>query len=60
MIEEFKAVRKSTEIMFGSFDEEQLETAGIASNHSNYVRAMGFIIVGHANHHIRITKERYL
>jgi len=60
LIEEFKAVRKATEILFASFDEEQLETEGIASSHSNYVRGIGFIIVGHANHHVRITKERYL
>src|SRR5688500_3756175 len=43
LIEEFKAVRRSTEIMFASFDEDQLEASGIASNSSTYVRAIGFI-----------------
>jgi uncharacterized damage-inducible protein DinB len=60
LVEELKAVRRSTEIMFDSFDEDQMESTGNASGHSNYTRAIGFIIVGHANHHIRVTKERYL
>ncbi len=60
IVKEFEAVRRSTEILFDSFDDEQLETAGTASGKSNYVQAIGFIIAGHANHHIKITKERYL
>ena len=60
LVKEFEAVRRSTEILFDSFDDEQLETAGTASGKSNYVLAIGFIIAGHANHHIKVTKERYL
>jgi uncharacterized damage-inducible protein DinB len=60
LVKEFEAVRRSTEILFDSFDDEQLETAGTASGKSNYVLAIGFIIAGHANHHIKIMKERYL
>jgi uncharacterized damage-inducible protein DinB len=60
MIEEFKAVRRSSEIMFGSFDDEQLEATGISNNNSIYVSAIGFILVGHVNHHVTILKERYL
>ena len=60
MIEEFKAVRRSSEILFGSFDEEQLETAGTANNNPIYVLAIGFVLVGHVNHHLKILKERYL
>ncbi|NOT52030.1 MAG: DinB family protein [Chitinophagaceae bacterium] len=60
LVEEFMAVRRSTEIMFNSFDEEQMETSGTASGKSMYVLAVGYIIAGHANHHINITKERYL
>lgn len=60
LVEEFKVVRRSSELLFQSFDEEQLECSGVSSNHPNYVRALGFIIVGHAAHHQRITKERYL
>lgn len=60
LVNEFRAVRESTELLFSSFDDEQLETAGTASGKSNYVLAIGFIIAGHANHHIKVTKERYL
>ena len=59
MVNEFTAVRQSTEILFNSFDKEQLEAAGTASGKSNYVLGLGFIIAGHANHHMRVTKERY-
>lgn len=60
MIEELKAVRRSTEILFSSFDKEQLSTVGTANNNPVSVLAIGFILVGHINHHIKITKERYL
>ena len=46
--------------LFASFNEEQLNAAGLANNNSIYVMAIGFICVGHANHHIGIIKERYL
>jgi uncharacterized damage-inducible protein DinB len=60
LVEEFKVVRRSSELMFNSFDEEQLEANGISSNTPNYVLALGFILIGHAMHHQRIVKERYL
>jgi uncharacterized damage-inducible protein DinB len=60
LVNEFLVVRWSTEYLFDSFDDEQLETEGTASGKSNYVLAIGFIIAGHANHHIKVTKERYL
>ena len=60
MLEEFKAVRYSTTMLFASFDEEQLEATGTASGRTVYVRGIGFIIIGHLNHHLHIIKERYL
>jgi hypothetical protein len=60
MIEELTMLRKSTEILFRSFDKAQLDTSGTASGRPMYVLAVGFIIVGHINHHINIIKERYL
>jgi hypothetical protein len=53
-------VRRSSELLFNSFDDEQLESDGISSNSPNYVRALGFITIGHALHHQKIIKERYL
>lgn len=60
LINEFKAVRRSTEILFRSFNKKQLQTTGIANQHPVSVLAMGFIIAGHVNHHCRVLKERYL
>jgi hypothetical protein len=60
LVEEFKAVRKSTELLFGSFDEEALLSAGIASNNPINVLALGFICAGHAAHHMNVIKDRYL
>ncbi|MBS1622199.1 MAG: DinB family protein [Bacteroidetes bacterium] len=60
LINEFKAVRKSSELLFQSFDAEQMENSGIASGHSNYVLGMGYILIGHSVHHKNIIKEKYL
>ena len=60
LIDEFAFLRKATELMFGSFDDEQLESAGTASNVSMYVLGIGYIVVGHCEHHLTILKEKYL
>ena len=60
LVEEFKVVRRSSELLFNSFDEDQLQSNGISSNSPNYVLAIGFIIIGHSVHHQKIIKERYL
>jgi hypothetical protein len=60
LLEEFKSLRRSTEIMFGSFDKNQLDAPGIASGKPVYVLGIGFILVGHINHHLKVLKERYL
>ena len=60
LVEEFKSVRKATEWLFGSFDQEQLEATGTSNNSSNYVLAFGYISIGHSLHHVKIIKERYL
>ena len=60
MLEEFNALRRSTEILFNSFDEDQLNATGLASGNPVSVLAIGFIVAGHVNHHISVIKERYL
>ena len=60
MVKEFNTLRKSTELMFESFNDEQLLSVGIASGHPINVIALGFITAGHAAHHVKIIKERYL
>lgn len=58
--DEFNALRSSTDIMLNTLNEEQLNSAGIASNNSTTVNAIGFIIFGHLIHHKNIIEERYL
>ena len=60
LIEEFELLRKSSIALFKSFDENMLLNNGTANNDTISVRAIGFIMVGHYNHHINIIKERYL
>jgi hypothetical protein len=59
-VDEFKSVRKSTELLFGSFDEEVLLLTGVASSNNINVLALGFVCAGHAAHHMNVIKERYL
>jgi uncharacterized damage-inducible protein DinB len=60
LIEEFIAVRRSTEALFDGFSEEQLNSVGKASNYEMSVKALGYTIAGHVAHHVNILKERYL
>ncbi|HEY5463787.1 MAG TPA: DinB family protein [Hanamia sp.] len=60
LVEEFTTLRKSTEYLFNSFSQEQMDNVGIASDHEMNVKALGYIIAGHAKHHINIIRERYL
>lgn len=60
MIAEFKSLRQSTELLFASFDRQQLGSKGIANNNPISVLAIGFIVTGHAYHHLHILRERYL
>ena len=60
LLEEFQVVRKATEWLYDSFDEEQLNATGTSNNSSIYVLAFGYISVGHAIHHINVIRQRYL
>lgn len=60
LVEEFCALRKSNTMMFKNFSDEITQRKGRANGNPFSVRAMAYIIVGHANHHLDIIKERYL
>ncbi|MFZ4106314.1 DinB family protein [Flavobacterium sp.] len=60
LLTELSAVRHSTLYLFKSINKDQLLNIGIASNNPISVGALGFIIIGHQNHHQRIFEERYL
>jgi uncharacterized damage-inducible protein DinB len=59
-VDEFKAVRKSTESLFASLRDEDLLFTGTASNHPANALALGYVIAGHVQHHMNIITERYL
>ena len=60
LLSELVVVRQATLSLFKTFSDEILIRSGIASNKSVSVRAIGFVIIGHQNHHQRIFQERYL
>lgn len=60
LLQEFLLVRKATIKMFESFSDEMISSKGIASGGEIKVTAIGFIISGHAIHHQKVIKERYL
>lgn len=60
IIEEYKAVRRSTIALFTNFDRQTMQSKGMASNSEMSVAALGFIISGHQKHHRNIIRERYL
>ena len=60
LIEDFQLVRKSTLLLFENFSDKQLMYLGTSSDNIISVRAIGFLISGHQNHHLKIVQERYL
>ena len=60
LLEEFYMVRNATVALFKNLNAQQLTVLGTASNNPISVRALGFIIVGHFNHHLQIITDRYL
>lgn len=60
LIEEFETVRQSTISLFKSFEAEDFLQIGKASAADVSVRALGFILIGHQNHHKEIIEQRYL
>jgi len=60
LLQEFKAVRESTDLLLKSFTKNQLQQSGTTNGEPNTVEALSFLVYGHILHHINIIKERYL
>jgi DinB superfamily len=64
LLDEFRSLRSSTEKFFENINTQQSELKAKmlteAVHHPITARAIGYIIIGHINHHINTIKERYL
>ena len=59
-IEDFRRVRLATLSLLQNLPAESWLRSGVASGNRVTVRALAFIIAGHATHHISVLRERYL
>jgi hypothetical protein len=59
LLHEFSVLRESSILLFRSLSNAALLREGIASNKPITVLALGFTIVGHPLHHLRVLQERY-
>ena len=60
IMEEFGIVRQATLAFFRHLPEPAWTRRGIANGHSASVRAMAWIVAGHARHHLEVVEARYL
>ena len=60
LVEEFRNVRLATISFFKNLSEDAWARTGTASDNPFTVRALAYIIAGHAAHHQAVIRERYL
>lgn len=60
LVTEFSVVRESNLLVFGRLNDDEWMRTGTASDAAVSVRALAFIMAGHARHHLAILRERYL
>ncbi|MGN6719292.1 MAG: DinB family protein [Candidatus Binatia bacterium] len=58
-VDEFRSLRLATVAFFRNLPEDAWKRTGMASGNSFTVRAMAYIVAGHADHHLAILGERY-
>jgi hypothetical protein len=59
-VAEFLQVREATIALFRNMPDEAWSRTGVASGNPVTVRALAFMCAGHATHHFKILRERYL
>ena len=60
MVEEFEVVRRASFALFRHLPPAAWLRRGIASDHPASVRALAYIVAGHARHHLAVVEARYL
>ena len=58
LAEEFNHVRRGNLALFEHFDEGTWSRQGVVNGHAATVRAMAYVMAGHAAHHLSILKQR--
>ena len=59
LVGELTLLRGANLHLFSTLDPDSWLHVGVANSHPVSVRALAFIIVGHAEHHLRILRDRY-
>jgi hypothetical protein len=59
LLDEFATVRKANLALFRHMDEAAWLRTGTVNQNAISVRGLAYILVGHAEHHATILKERY-
>lgn len=59
-LQEFVAIRQASISFFTNLPKDAWSRSGIASDNRFTVRALAYIVPGHADHHLAILRERYL
>jgi hypothetical protein len=59
LLEEFQVVRKNTEFILKNVDEDQSQLTGKVNDNIFSVRAIAYLLLGHAKHHSNVIHERY-
>ncbi len=60
IVDELKLIRKSTERLFESFNEEAMQRFTVINGNRMSALAYGFAILGHQKYHLKIVEEKYL
>ncbi len=60
ILREYETVRRATIELFKSFTAEMFDYRGTTGRSNMTVRAVGYVVLGHELHHLRIIRERYL
>ncbi|MNN01949.1 DinB superfamily protein [compost metagenome] len=60
LLAEFSAIRTSTLELAKRLDDEAWQRVGTANGAQVSARAVIYIIAGHAAHHLKLIRERYL
>ena len=59
LVENYNALRTSTEVFFQQLSSQDLKKMGTASDKTVSVRALAYILAGHEQHHLKVLKNRY-